>query len=317
MTQQPSGESLEDICVEYFALAFPDADASWIDEQATSMAEQTRQSMRITYQPSPPQTREHLTQALAQLNDHGLSPHVGSANVQYHGITVTADTAAVPGGRGELRLTLTGSASGYPGTWLALTAGRADLRYLAGVDADGSATFGNLPAADWAVELVDEVSAPSAVIPLPVVRPLPRAAAAAANDFALVLPNGALFRMSRSGPRASYVLEITAISPELYDGPDVYSIRYVSDGATLDLLVPVASRHTAPRSRVHLPGFSDDDRWETSAPLRPDAVPPAEELIARSVEAVVDRATLRAWHTLVPHLPSDVAEIVSACLARR
>ncbi|MEU5864434.1 hypothetical protein ABZ815_24910 [Nonomuraea sp. NPDC047529] len=313
MNERQGGESLEDICAGYFGLAFPDADDGWVGERAASVAGLARQAMRAAHPPAAPRTHEDLTQALRQLNDHGLSARAGSVGVRHLDLTITAEAGVGANGRGELTLTVTGPGAGDAGTWLSLTAGRPDLRYLASVGGDGRAAFTGLPDADWTLDLVDDVPPTSAVIPLPVVRPLSRAAAAAPHDFVLVLPGGALFQVNRSGPSASYVLEIMAAPA----GPLVYVIRYVSDGTPSDLLVPVTAHTPARRSRVMLPGFSGDGRWETTEPLSPAAVPPDDGLIARSIAAAVDRATLRAWHGLVPQLPPDTAEIVTTRLRRR
>ncbi|MED7923950.1 hypothetical protein SMD20_06890 [Nonomuraea sp. LP-02] len=313
MTERLGGESLEDIYAEYLVLAFPEADAHQVRAQAASAAERARQAMQAPYEPATPRMREHLTQALRQLNGHELT-RAGLAQVRYLGVTVVAEMVARAGGRGELRLAVTG---GYTGMWLALTAGRADLHYLACVDANGRAVFADIPAADWTVELVDEVPSSSAVIPLPVLRPLLHAAAAATHDFVLVLPSGVLFHVNRSGPLDSYVLEIMAVPTQVEDGPGVFLIRYMTEGTPSGMLVPVAARAPVWRTRVRLPGFSPDNGWETTPLLNPQAVPPDDDLLARSIEAAIDRATLRAWHGLVPHLPPDTAEIVSAQLSAR
>ncbi|MFG1825418.1 hypothetical protein ACGFIJ_23290 [Microbispora bryophytorum] len=318
MTDYPQPETLEHICAEYFSLAFPEADAQWIDSEAASVAERARHAMQALHEPTTRPTRGHMAEALRRLNERGLSPRDATARMRHHELTIETDVVRRPGDRYELRLTVADTAGGYAGTWLALTAGRAGVRYLANVDADGNATFANLPMADWVVELVGDVSVATASIPLPAVRPIPGSAAAATDNLVLVLPNGALFRMNRSSPRAPYVLEITAPSGRWQAGdarPEVYPIRYVSDEDPAALLVPVAPGSASRRSRVHLPGFSRDDRWETTPPLRPEALPPDPDLVTRSIDAAVDRATIRAWRSLVPYVPPDVADIIATTLA--
>jgi hypothetical protein len=177
------------------------------------------------------------------------------------------------------------------GLWLTVRAGRLALRHLARLDEAGHAEFAGVPAGEWRFDVIAAAGEAEA-IPLPVVRPVPHAIAAAGGGYSVALPGRIVLLLTEPTGAAPYVLEL--LSP---GGPmKVFRIRYQDTGdRPRALLVPGAHR-----SQVRLRDFAPARPWSVADVTGEPADP---ELVRASVEAAGDKVTALAWRALGHEAP--------------
>ncbi|MEO3809997.1 hypothetical protein ABGB17_13445 [Sphaerisporangium sp. B11E5] len=322
-TEEPVHGGFERLCRELLAEAYPEADARWLDEHTASAlaaADRAVAMADLRADAARQEIRAAVLELLGRLRGRDFSPDALAAEVETEAVKLTA-TARPAGPRFAVTLraeSATLAVGELAGLWLAARAtgpraARLPVRYLAQFTAQGVAVFSNVPAGRWTFDLLTHSSPgdrPGAY-PMPSVRT--DVAAAATGSYAVATPDGALFVLHDLAGE-SPTLEITAP-----DGrPRLVPIRYRDrTGTAHRILVALAPADTGPASsRVDLPGFSPDSPWEAGPFLDEDAIASADaRLVADSVRATRDRATLRAWRSVAKVVP-ELAGVIAKALPR-
>ena len=292
---RPEPNSLETLTRELLAAAYPERGAGWVHDQAARTAASALGALDDAAPPGLPPARPFgraLRETLAAVT---LSPEAPRVHVLSDDL--------------DLRLTATRTAERYSivlraehldptvavpaGLWLTARpgGGRLRIRHLARLDEAGHAEFGDVPAGEWGFGVI-ETAGEAGAIPLPVVRPVPYALAAAGGDYAVALPGRFVLLLAEPTGGGPYVLEL--LSP---GGPlRVLQVHYRDAGdRPRTLLVPGAHR-----SQVRLPGFAPARPWSVAEVTNlPGVVAEGgPELIRTSVEAAANRVTALAWRAL-------------------
>ncbi|WP_133061724.1 hypothetical protein [Streptosporangium minutum] len=321
MDGERTSDGFERLCRELLSEAYPEMDARWLDEQTASamaVAADAVVAADLAADRDRREIRTAVKEALDRLRSRGLSPDEPSATTAVGGVEV-AVTASASGSR--YAITFQVSSQRLPvdeltGLWLTArtTSPHTTLlpvRHLAAFDERGAAGFANVRAGHWSFEtLTPTWDDTIGVFPMPAVER--SAVAAATGYYAVAAPNKALFTLDdRSDARPA--LEITGT----VDGPRLIPIRYLDhDGAARRLLVAIAPARTGTaRSRTGLPSFAPGTPWEVGDYQEAGVLTAADApLVAESLRATDDRATLRAWRALAADARPEIGSAIEALL---
>ncbi|MEO3858531.1 hypothetical protein [Acrocarpospora sp. B8E8] len=268
-------------------------------------------------------THRQLKELLIGLRLEGFSPERPSLGVSTGELDLSA--AAVAGANDnrfdiEFRVrNRSGPADALTGVGITVKADTTGfaVRYLAIVNDSGHAVFRDVPSAEWSFDTFApsgrRSGARTMVLPM-VRRERDALAAAGGDDYAVIVPAGALYRLSRPGAGEPYILEIVCPA----DRTGIFPLSYRgTDGRWRELLIPIMPvRSGSPRSRVRLREFSPDEPWETGDSVTlAELGPEHRQIIEDSISAAYDRATIAAWKNLVETAPPQVGDIIQARLS--